>query len=276
MKERHWNDLVMSVRQGLCVLVLGPEIPAQPAAAAGAEPEALSYAEALTRQLKAELEAEEHRVSGRTLAAVAQQYEDDEDFGGKALRAAAAQFYTSGKLAFSEVHRALAMLPVKLIMSTAHDGLMEQALKALDKRPQVYRYHLRGDRQDNPEYPQSDSFEEPVLYHLFGSAGEPRSLVLSENDVLDFIIAVSSARPPLPSSLTSMLKRTDQSFLFVGFGIKQLHLRVLLKLLVRTLELNRSTSSAIATEPLRALPDGEREQTILFYQRGTRVEVEDS
>ena len=50
---------------------------------------------------------------------------------------------------------------------------------------------------------------------------------------------------------------------------------MLLKVLVRALELHR-TGSAIATEPLRGLSDGDREQTILFYQRGTRIELEDT
>ena len=50
---------------------------------------------------------------------------------------------------------------------------------------------------------------------------------------------------------------------------------MLLKVLVRALELHR-TGSAIATEPLRGLSDSDREQTILFYQRGTRIELEDT
>ena len=71
------------------------------------------------------------------------------------------------------------------------------------------------------------------------------------------------------------LKRFGQTFLFVGFGIKQWYLRVLLKVLVRVLELHR-TGSAIVTEPLRGLSEVDREQTILFYQRGTRIELEDA
>ena len=90
-----------------------------------------------------------------------------------------------------------------------------------------------------------------------------------------FSIAIVSERPPLPNSLRSALKRTGQSFLFVGFGIKQWYLRVLMKVLVRALELHR-TASAIATEPLTDLSTLDREETILFYQRGTRIEIEDT
>ena len=50
---------------------------------------------------------------------------------------------------------------------------------------------------------------------------------------------------------------------------------MLLKVLVRSLELHR-TGSNIATEPLLGLSEVDREQTILFYQRGTPIELEDA
>jgi hypothetical protein len=274
MKERYWTNLVTSLRYGQCVLVLGPEIPAKPASATDPSLD-LSYTEALTRRLASELEDDNRRVTGNTLAAVAQQYEDAQGFGPNTMRALAAQFYTSATHNPSDIHRSVALLPFTLIITTCHDDLMTHALQESGKRPLVCRYHFRGDGHDNPEFTSSQTPDEPVVYHLFGSAQEPHSLVLSENDVLDFLIAVVAERPPLPNSLSRMLKRRDQSFLFLGFGIKQLHLRVLLKVLVRALELHL-TSSAIATESLRGLSEGDREQTILFYQRGTRVEIEDT
>jgi hypothetical protein len=152
---------------------------------------------------------------------------------------------------------------------------MLRALKDEGKSPLAYRYHLRGDRRDNPEFVLSGSASTPVVYHLFGTAREPGSLVLSENDLLDFLIAIVSERPPLPNSLSRALKRSGQSFLFVGFGISQWYLRVLMKVLVRSLELHR-TASTIAAESLRGLSESDRERTILFYQRGTRIEVEDA
>ena len=78
--------------------------------------------------------------------------------------------------------------------------LMTHALQESGKRPLVCRYHFRGDRHDNPEFTPSETPDEPVIYHLFGFAQEPRSLVLSENDVLDFLIAIVSERSPLPNS----------------------------------------------------------------------------
>ncbi len=175
----------------------------------------------------------------------------------------------------SSVHEQLAALPFSLIVTTSQDSLLEQALKAAGKAPVTQRYHLRGDKRENPEFVVPGSPASPVVFHLFGSAEEPSSLVLSENDVLDFLIRVVSERPPLPNSLLRVLKRIGQSFLFVGFGIRHWDLRILLKILLRALELNRS-GPAVAAEPLDSLIPSDRDEMILFYQRGTRVELEDA
>jgi hypothetical protein len=277
MKERHWISLVTSLRHGHSVLVLGPEVPVKVASIeeTDARGKSISCIEALTLKLAAELEEDNRRVTGETLAAVAQQYEDTEGFGPNALRALAEKFYKSQAYGPSNVHIVLASLPFSLILTTGHDNLLARALEASGKKPIIQRYHLRGDKRDNPEFVLPGSPDAPVIYHLFGDAQEPGSLVISENDLLDFLIAIVSERPPLPNSLIRALKRVGQSFLFVGFGIKQWYLRVLLKVLVRALELHR-TGSAIATEPLRGLSEIDREQTILFYQRGTRIEIEDA
>ena len=273
MKERHWNSLVTGIRHGQCILVLGPEIPA---ATVGAPVGAAvnSSAEELTTALARELEEDDKSVTGTTLAAVAQQYEDA--FGPIALQALAEKVYKSPHLVPSQIHAVIAELPFSLILTTCQDDLLVRALQSASKDPNAQRYDFNGNKRDNPEFPLTNSPRAPLVYHLFGNAHDSGSLVLSENDLLDFLIAIASDRPPLPSSLVSALKRGRQSFLFVGFGITQWYLRVLLKVLVRSLELHRTGSNTIATEPLLGLSEADREQTILFYQRGTPIELEDA
>ncbi len=276
MKERHWNNLVGSLRHGQCVLMLGSEIPVRTSSADPkiAPRENTSLAEELRQRLARELEEDARSPSGNTLAALAQQYEDTEGFGPNTLRATAEMVFRSRQYSPSTVHEKLAALPFSLIVTTGQDASLAQALKLAGKTPITQRYHLRGDKRDNPEFVLPGVPSSPVVFHLFGNAAEPSSLVLSENDVLDFLIRVVSERPPLPNSLLRALKRVGQSFLFVGFGIRHWDLRVLLKVLLRALELNRS-GPAIAAEPLSSLLQPDRDEMILFYQRGTRVELED-
>jgi hypothetical protein len=276
LKERHWNNLIGSLRHGQCVLMVGADLPVN---RAGPEPdkspsEEISIPLQLRRALAEELEEDGRHPSGATLSAIAQYYEDTEGFGPGALRATAERLMRSQQNRPSTVHEKLAALPFSLIVTTAHDGLLGQALADVGKSPVTQQYNMRGDKRDNPEFMVPGTPKSPVIYHLFGNAQHPLSLVLSENDVLDFLIRVVSERPPLPNSLLRALKRDGQSFLFVGFGIRRWDLRVLLKVLLRALELNRS-GPAIAAESLSGLLQADREETILFYQRGTRVEVED-
>ena len=274
MKERHWNNLVGSLRHGNCVLMLGSEIPVKAPSATNGSQSGNTLAEELRLRLARELEEDDRSPSGNTLAALAQQYEDTEGFGPTTLRATAEMVLTSRQYSPSSVHEQLAALPFSLIVTTGQDTMLEQALKAAGKSSISHRYHLRGDKRENPEFVLPGTPASPVVFHLFGSAEEPSSLVLSENDVLDFLIRVVSERPPLPNSLLRVLKRVGQSFLFVGFGIRHWDLRILLKILLRALELNRS-GPAIAAEPLDGLIQSDRDEMILFYQRGTRVELED-
>jgi TIR domain/SIR2-like domain len=277
VKERHWNNLVGSLRHGNCVLMLGSEIPVKVTSTTSpsASTDGTSLAEELRLRLARELEEDNRSANGTTLAALAQQYEDTEGFGPTTLRATAEMALTSRLYSPSSVHEQLASLPFSLIVTTSQDSLLEQALRAAGKAPITQRYHLRGDKRENPEFVVPGSPASPVVFHLFGSAEEPSSLVLSENDVLDFLIRVVSERPPLPNSLLRVLKRIGQSFLFVGFGIRHWDLRILLKILLRALELNRS-GPAVAAEPLDSLVPSDRDEMILFYQRGTRVELEDA
>lgn len=75
--------------------------------------------------------------------------------------------------------------------------------------------------------------------------------------------------------LVKSLKLSGQSFLFLGFGIKDWYLRVLLKILLRALEIDRS-GFAVASESLHGISEEDKATTVLFFRRGKRVEIEDS
>jgi hypothetical protein len=284
MKERHWNSLVDSLKNGRCILVLGPEIAADWSESGRGDDARTpaTFAGALKEWLAEELrEVSSNPSSAGSLAAVAQLYEDAEaqGFGAAALHSQAAQFYGSLRLKPSKDHEALASLPFPLILSTCHDQLLTDALTQAKKTPIVGRYHFKGDTEDEKgkrKFPRP-TLTDPVVYHLFGTSQEAQTLVLSENDLLDFVVAMVSDRPPVPSWLRKELQAPDVSLLFVGFGISHWYQRILVKALIRFLSGGLSKKiGAVALDPqLQTVPDPERTQTILFYERGNRVEVSD-
>jgi len=272
LKEIIWSSLTTSLQSGQCVLVLGPDIEAVPIEpAAGAAGASRSVRDAFCLNLARQLEEENQKVGEQALFAVAQQYEDTPAFNTVNLRNIASAFFRDSGYRAGPMHEALAKFPFGLVLTTCHDDLFQRALADQEKSPSRYWYHFRGEPRDNRELESPPDPDSPVVYHLFGSFDEPNSLVLTENDLLDFVIRVVSGRPKLPDSLRSALR--NKTFLFYGFGIRHWYIRVLLKLLARSLEL---TGGSVALESLGALGPAEREQTVLFYRRGTRIEVVDT
>jgi hypothetical protein len=232
------------------------------------------FADALKNELEEELrESNANLPTADSLAGVAQQYEDTSGFGANTLRAQATAYYASLRLKPSKDHEALASLPLPLIVSTSQDLLLSDALTRAGKEHRVYRFKLHGKRHENGDFP-PPTLAVPVIYHLFGTLRDPESLVLSENDLLDFLASVTSKQ--LPNCLVQRFQGDNVSLLFVGCSIRFWYQRVLLKALIRSVSAPSRASSAVAVEPLfQSIPDPERTQTILYYQRGTCVEVID-
>lgn len=268
MREMLWNSLVEGLQSGKCVLVLGPDTPAVDGSAASAGKPPVSARDAFCEYLAAQLREEGLAVGDSALFGIAQQYEDTPAFQSVKLKNIAAKFFRELALAPGALHTELARVPFPLVLTTCHDSLFQKALALAGNLPAVYSYHYRGEPRDIRELDEAPTCDRPVVYHLFGNSTNPDSLVLTENDLLDFFRNLISARPKLPDSLKSHLR--DKTFLFVGFGIRHWYIRFLLKMLIRALDLS---AGAVALESLGEMDPREREQTVLFYRRGTRVEV---
>ena len=267
MKEAVWKGLVGSLQVGQCVLVLGPEVPGISVGSDGAQsarPTRDIFCEELIRQLA----DEQQQVSEPSPFAVAQQYDDTPALSTLNVRNQAAAFYRNLTCQPSPLHHALTELPFGLVLTTSHDNLMEQAFQKRQIQVSRHWYNFRGEPKENPAIDSPATPASPVVYHLFGASDEPNSMVLTENDILDFLIHVISERPQLPDSLKLLAR--NKTFLFFGFGIQYWYARVLVKLLVRALEV---ASGSVALETFADLDEREREHTVLFYKRGSRIEV---
>lgn len=273
MKDRNWINLITSLKSNRCVLVLGPDLAtsSQKSEDGGSTVEPVLQ---LSRLLSDDCEDEGIQISDGSLMSLCQHYEDARDLGPGALRARVASYYQSHEFSPSDMHRVIATLPFSLILTTRHDPVYEDMLKHEGKSPTTGRYSMRRNQRKNPDFEIESSVQEPYLYRLFGDPLEPDTLVLTESDVLDFAIAISSDKPSLPLGLVKTLKQSGQSFLFLGFGIKDWYLRVLLKIILRVLDVDRS-GITVATESLHDISEFDRSTTVLFFRRGKRVEVED-
>ena len=250
MRERDWENLLWNVRRGRSVLFTGPDLDA------GAEPPTA----ALARHLGDLLRDEGRPVLGQSLPAVAQQLEDDPRFGRSDLEREVARFHEHvPALASDAVEARIATLPFPLVVTTDQGPRLGEALRASGKRVEVGRYHFRG---ANPPVTFANDPAAPLVYHLHGIVAEPPSLVLTERDVLELLERTLAQRPGLPDAVSAHLQKRDTTFLFLGAGLRQQYLRVLL----HALKINRDDRSLAVEEGGAA--GGRPDDTVLFYERG--------
>jgi hypothetical protein len=133
----------------------------------------------------------------------------------------------------------------------------------LETKPRTHSDFYDRTARARPAMP-DPSVDAPVVYHLYGSLEQPASMILSDSDRLDFIVAVISDEPPLPPKLKSTLCDSERSFLFLGFDLGQWQFRVLLHVLARDVPRYKSFALELADKGLDA-------ETREFYRSGHKI-----
>jgi len=128
----------------------------------------------------------------------------------------------------SPMLRALAQLDFPLVITTNYDQLFERALRDAGKQPRVAVY--KSDLEPTTYY-DDESARSPVIYKLHGDIAHRESLVITDEDYIQFVLRMSDKEPydPVPLSLKHYLKRWTT--LFVGYSLLDYNLRLLFKTL---------------------------------------------
>jgi TIR domain/SIR2-like domain len=258
MRDEDWMSLTTSIESGGCILMLGPD-----AFIANFDGETLPVAVGLARYVKDRLGPQYASLDPFKPWSVAQVAIATED--AYTLIGWAEKFYEQYDTVSDTLHN-LASLPFKLVINTSPGFSAEKAFRSVKSNTYVDFYDRTANaREDLPDA----TADAPILYGLYGSFAQPSSMILSENDRLDFLISIISENPPLPTKLTSAFCDPNQSFLFLGFNLGQWQLRMLMYAVLRKVQ--RSNKS-FALELER---DGLDEEAILFYLSGHKVHFVD-
>jgi hypothetical protein len=124
--------------------------------------------------------------------------------------------------------RALASLDFPLVITTNYDGLFERALRDAGKQPRVSIYESEPVATTDFD---NESVQSPVIYKLHGDIAHRESLVVTDEDYIQFVLRMTDKEPydPVPLSLKYFLKRWTT--LFVGYSLLDYNLRLLFKTL---------------------------------------------
>ena len=147
----------------------------------------------------------------------------------------------------------LAELPLPIYLTTSYHNFMEVALKQAGKAPrtEICRWHegLEGIRSAFTDDYQPTK-EEPLVYHLHGSNAYPGSLVLTEDDHMEFLVAISQNigrdTDPIPRRVRQAM--ADSSLVLLGYTLCSWDFRVLFWGLIKPRPLHQ-TSVSVQLEP---------------------------
>lgn len=108
----------------------------------------------------------------------------------------------------------------------------------------------------------------PVVFHLHGHDEVPESLVLTEDDYIDFLVNISRRMDLLPARIQQAM--TGASLLFIGYRLADMDFRVLFRGLVESLDRSlRRVSVAVQLPP----QDAEQKKYWVDYFDEMKVRV---
>jgi SIR2-like protein len=138
-----------------------------------------------------------------------------------------------------EPHGVLADLPLPVYMTTNYDDFMMKALESRYKDPKREMCRWNKLIKDQPSiFGSQPGFKptpaNPVVFHFHGHNEVPESLVLTEDDYLEFLAEITRDPDLLPSRIQEAMKAS--SFLFIGYSLADWNFRVLFQGLKQRLQ----------------------------------------
>jgi hypothetical protein len=155
-----------------------------------------------------------------------------------------------------EPHRVLANLDLPVYVTTNYDDFMFQALRRRHREPnrilcqwnQAVKNYVHDNPtilETNPEY--KPTVANPVVFHMHGHVPISESLVLTEDDYMDFLVNISVDQNLIPAPIARALSGT--SLLFIGYRITDWNFRVLLRSFDRFMESSVSRLNVAVMPP---------------------------
>jgi hypothetical protein len=253
-----WDDLLQNIGEGICTPFLG----------AGASvawlPSAGDLAETWAQQYNYPLE------DSKNLSRVAQFLATTRSpqFPKIQVQKRFDAVLTPEFHAENDVHALLAGFPLPVYITTNYDDLMVRALRAKNKSPRqelcrwnfLVKQHQPSIYDAEPDY--QPSAKDPLVYHLHGAIQFPPSLVLTEDDYVDFLINMDEKLLP-PRVQESF---TGASILFLGYGLNDWNFKLLFRTMVTYMQKSMvQTHVSVQLVPLdRKVPQPKRMEALKY------------
>lgn len=207
LNEADLNIILEAIENKKCILFLGPEI--------NNLKENISVEEALSEYLGSQgIKLNFYKDEGLYLF--------DEHTSFPKLSYNIKQFYSN--LEIPPIYEQIAKIPFHLVLSITPDLFLDKTFEKynFDRNCSVYN------KVENPENIVKSTKESPLLYYLFGSYEKFESLMLTHDDLFNFLVAILS-KHELPVELSNLILDAH-NFIFLGFRFDHWYVQILLRL----------------------------------------------
>lgn len=257
LDDKDWKLLLYRIREGRCTPFLG----------AGADFKVLPLGSDVAEQW-----SKEHGyplTDTANLARVSQYLSVTYDpmFPKETLSASFKRYAPPDFSAPDEPHGILSRLPLPIYMTTNYDDFMIRALASQGRNGVREVCRWKKDIEDLPsEFDDGyvPSVQRPVVFHLHGHFDAPRSMVLTEDDYLDFLVRIATEPQILPPRIEEAF--SDSTVLFLGYALADWDFRVLFRTLVEYLEKSSSRSHvSVQLLPVPSDMTAEQKENVQHY-----------
>jgi len=218
------------------------------------------------------------------------QYVATTDFGGDAT--SLKQHFVSEQLKSvtspdfrdpTKIYGLLAGLGLPLYVTTNYDDFMYLALQQSRKRPQQdhSRWYV-ADAAAGPRSPLADPYspspDDPLVFHLHGRYKVPQSLVLTEDDYIEYLVQLAgesrreaAAASVLPPYVYGQLR--SKPLLFVGYSLRDWTFLVLFRMLLHGIpDTQRRNHVSVQIDPRERAPRRARDYLEQYF-RSQRIQI---
>jgi hypothetical protein len=125
--------------------------------------------------------------------------------------------------------QALAELNFPLVITTNYDQLFERALRKADKEPSIAIY--KSNEEPATDFGADPTPERPFVFKMHGDIGAPESIVITDEDYIQFVLRMSDKDRFHPVPMTFRYHFQRWPTLFIGYSLLDYNLRLLFKTL---------------------------------------------
>jgi hypothetical protein len=226
LNDGDWDTLLGRIKEGKCTPFLGAGI------SYGILPLARDIAESWAKEHSYPME------DSYDLGSVAQYLSiirNDSMFPKDKAKEFLERYYPNDFSAIEASHGFLATMPLPVYVTTNYDNFMFRALQSKMKTPKrvicKWNKSIPGSNDFTLEKGFQGNEQSPILFHLHGVTEVKESMVLTENDYIDFLVEMSTGNNSMiPPRIQEAI--TNSSLLFIGYGMKDWNFRVVFRGLV--------------------------------------------